>query len=96
MKPTLLLVAALQLTMLHAAVAPASRPNNASTFSDYHAVQSTEAYDGHLAKFHKQQFVTLNMDKLSEQGGLFFNIFYSNSICLFNRASVLIKKGALL
>jgi len=74
---------------LHAADAPASRPNIVFIFSDDHAVQAIGAYGSRLSEFCKHQGVTPNIDKLAEQGGLFVNSFCGNSLCSPSRASVL-------
>jgi N-acetylglucosamine-6-sulfatase len=66
-----------------------SRPNILFIFSDDHSIQPIGAYGGRLAEFCKQNKVTPNIDRLTEQGALFANSFCGNSLCSPSRASVL-------
>jgi len=61
-----------------------ARPNILFIFSDDHATQAIDAYDGWL----KSVNPTPNIDRIAAQGMLFVNSFCTNSICGPSRAVI--------
>ena len=62
-----------------------TKPNILFIFSDDHALQSIGAYGSKINK-------TPNIDRLANEGGVFFNSFCANSICGPSRACILTGK----
>ena len=63
----------------------AKRPNILFIFSDDHAESAISAYGSHLAK----SAPTPNLDRIANEGAIFYNSFCANSICGPSRASIL-------
>ena len=79
------IVAVLAIILLSKTLFAADRPNIVFVFSDDHATQAISAYGSKINK-------TPNIDRIANEGAIFYNSFCANSICGPSRACILTGK----